>query len=60
MSDKLFFRGIMCAIAGLALSQIGGAIGHGREPAILVPVLVLCLMGWLWFTVAAFIVKESD
>lgn len=53
MNKKLFIRGVMCAGAGLILAQIGGAIGHGREPAILIPVLVLCLLGWVGFTIAS-------
>lgn len=60
MNEKYFMRGIWCAGAGLILAQMGGVIGHGREPTALVPVLVLCLAGWLAFTIAAYVSKKHN
>jgi hypothetical protein len=53
-------RGMFGAAAGFVLAQVGGAIGHGREPSILVPVLILCLLWWVGCTIAAFATKEKQ
>jgi hypothetical protein len=56
MNDRLFMSGVGCAVGGFILSIV--VAYHGHEPRWAVPILFALLLGWVGFTVAAFIFKN--